>query len=89
MELIMTEKRYMTIHFMDGTKAAFDFPQQPGDKSSITTKVNKLMEMQYITIEADNALNFYPVSNIKSIQLYPVPEIVPDTTIRGAVIVDV
>lgn len=84
----MTEKRYMTIHFIDGTKAAFDFPQQLGDKSSISTRINKLMEMQYITIEADNSVHFYPVNNIKSIQFYPVPEILPDTTIRGAVIVD-
>lgn len=85
----MTEKRYMTIHFIDGTKVAFDFPKQSGDAASIGSRMNKLLEMQYITIEADDTLHFYPVSNIKSIQAYPVPDILPDTTIRGAVVVDI
>ena len=84
----MAEKRYMTIHFMDGTKAAYDFPKQVDDKSSIASRMAKLMDMQYIIIEADDSVNFYPVSNIKSIQFYPVPDILPDTAIRGAVIVD-
>ena len=85
----MTEKRYMTIHFTDGTKVAFDFPKQPGDAASIGSRINKLLDMQYITIEADDTVNFYPVSNIKSIQIYPVPDILPDTTIRGAVVMDI
>jgi hypothetical protein len=85
----MAAKRYMTIHFMDGTKVAYDFPQQVDDKTSIASRMAKLLEMQYIIIEADESVQFYPVNNIKSVQFYPVPDILPDTVIRGAVIVDI
>ena len=85
----MTEKRYMTIHFMDGTKVAYDFPKQAEDQTSITSRMIKILEMQYIAIEADESVNLYPVNNIKSIQFYPVPDILPDTVIRDGVIIDI
>lgn len=83
----MTAKRYMTIHFMDGSKVAYDFPKQVEDQTSVTSRMIKLLEMQYIAIEADESVNLYPVNNIKSVQFYPVPEILPDTIIRDGVII--
>ena len=85
----MTKKRYMTIHFMDGTKVAYDFPKQVEDQTSITSRMIKILEMQYIAIEADESVNLYPVNNIKSVQFYPVPDILPDTVIRDGVIIDI
>ena len=85
----MTKKRYMTIHFMDGTKVAYDFPKQVEDQTSITSRMIKILEMQYIAIEADESVNLYSVNNIKSVQFYPVPDILPDTVIRDGVIIDI
>ena len=84
----MTQERNMTIYFMDGSKVAFDFPKQVDDTASLTSRMNKILEQQYVMIEADDCINLYPVANIKSIQFYPVPEKLPDTVIQGGVLVD-
>lgn len=84
----MTQKRNMVIHFMDGTKVAYDFPQQV-EEQMVTSRMAKLLEQQYVVIEADGAMCFYPVNNIKSIQLYPIPSKLPDYVIQGAESVDV
>lgn len=83
----MTQKRNMVIYFMDGTKIAYDFPKQVEDQL-VSSRMAKILENQYLIIEEDGAMFFYPVSNIKSIQLYPVPKKLPDYVIHGAESVD-
>jgi len=80
----MQQKNNMTIHFMDGSTVSYDFPKQVDNNAAIATRLSKLLEMQYVIVESDGALQFYPVNNIKSIQVYPLPEVFPDYIIRGA-----
>ena len=84
----MTQKRSMTIHFMDGTKVAYDFPKQVDDGSTMSSKIEALLNKQFIVIEGDGAIHLYPVNNIKSVQLHPVPQKMPDYFIRDAVAAD-
>lgn len=84
----MTQKRHLTIHFMDGTKIAYDFPQRVEDIPNMSSKIAELLEKQFIVIEGDGTINFYPVNNIKSIQVHPVPEKLPDFVIMGAEVAD-
>jgi hypothetical protein len=74
----------MTIQFTDGTKVAYDFPKQVVDASIISSKIEALLDKKFIVIEGDGAIHFYPVNNIKSIQLHPVPEKLPDYVIHSA-----
>ena len=83
-EFSMAEKRNIVIHFMDGTNIAYDFPKQVEDELSITSKISKLLEMQYLVIESDGVMQLYPVNNIKSVHVYPLPDKLPDFVIRGA-----
>ena len=84
----MTPKRNMIILFMDGSKVVYDFPKQSEDENSFSSRLKKLLDMQYIVIEGDGAMHFYPVSNIKSIQVYPLPEKLPEFVIQGAELID-
>ena len=84
----MTQKRNMVIHFMDGTKIAYDFPKQVAAGLSVMSRVEKVLDKQYIVVEGDGVINFYPVNNIKSIQLYPTPDKLPDFVIHDAESVD-
>jgi hypothetical protein len=85
----MPQKNNMVIQFMDGTKVVYDFPEQSDDSSSLATRYKEILDMQYIVVEAEGAIQFYPVANIKSIQLYPLPEVIPDFVIQGAKLIDV
>lgn len=84
----MTQKRNLTIHFMDGTKVAYDFPEQVEDNSTMSSKIEALLDKPFIVIEGDGVVHFYPVNNIKSIQLHPVPDKLPDYVIHGAAAAD-
>jgi hypothetical protein len=84
----MSDKRNMIIHFMDGTRVVYDIPRQVDDNNAISTRMKKLLDMQYIVIEVEGAMKFYPVANIKSVQVYPLPEKLPDFIIQGATLVD-
>ena len=84
----MSQKRNLTIHFVDGTKIAYDFPKQAEDDSTMSSKIESLLDKQFIVIEGDGAIHFYPVNNIKSVQLHPVPKKLPDYVIHGAVAAD-
>lgn len=84
----MSVKRDLVIHFMDGTKVGYDFPKQVEPGASVIARMEKVLGQQYIAIEADGVLQLYPVYNIKSIQLYPVPARTPDYVIRDAETVD-
>ena len=82
-EVSMPSNRGMTIYFTDGNKVCFDFPEQM-NPSTVTKQTEDLLKGQYIMIEADGALFLYPLYNIKSIQIYPVPDVLPANVVRNA-----
>lgn len=79
----MSEKRQLTIHFIDGNKICFDFPEQT-DPVNITKQVESLFKDQYLMIQAEGSIFLYPLQNIKSIQVYPAPEKLPTNLIKNA-----
>ena len=85
----MAEKRNMVIQFMDGTKLAYDFPKQVDDELSVASRIGRLLEMQYLVIECDGVMQLYPVTNIKSVHVYPLPDKLPEFVIRGAESVEI
>lgn len=81
----MTNRRALTIHFTDGSRTSFEFDKQSA-KLNIATKIDEMLQKQYLLIEADGAALLFPFNNIKYIQQYPAPESLPDYTIKGATI---
>jgi len=83
----MSRERSIVIYFTDKTKVAFSFPQQH-DASIVMQKIQQLLERAYISIESECTLYTYPRDNIKSIQVCPAPDKLPDTVIQGATLLD-
>ena len=61
--------RILTLHFIDGTKLAFDFPEQAPNAAARKLKVDDLMAAKHIVIEAEGSVMVFPVANIKYIAL--------------------
>ena len=80
----MEERKNMVIHFIDGSKVSFDFPQQVKDPMLLIRHMEKSLSQPYIAIESEGAVLLYPRDNIKSIQIYPAPEKMSEFVIRGA-----
>jgi hypothetical protein len=53
----------------------------------MATAVQKALERDKLTIEAEGVLYTMPLHNVKYIRMFPVPERLPETVITGATIV--
>ena len=80
----MTEKRGLTIHFMDGSSMKLDFPRQAPNESAAVIRLKEALSARHLVVEADGALMIFPFENIKYIQAYPAPPKLPEHTIRAA-----
>ena len=65
----MSNDRALTIHFMDGTKVSFDFPEQKPNEAARAIMFEEILKSPYVMVEAEGAFLLYPVANIKSIQI--------------------
>ena len=82
----MTDKRFLTVHFVDGSKLSVSFPQQVTDPTRMASMVEKALDAKQLAIDVGGELMVVPVNNIKYLQVYPTPEKLPDTVIRGGVL---
>ncbi|HET9699477.1 MAG TPA: hypothetical protein VFP70_01010 [Burkholderiales bacterium] len=65
----MSNDRALTIHFMDGTRVSFDFPEQKTNEAARAIMFEEILKSPYVMVEAEGAFLMYPVANIKSIQI--------------------
>jgi hypothetical protein len=79
----MTDKRYLTIHFTDGSKLSVTFPKQSDENYQIASRVQKALDANQLAIEIGDEFFVIPMNNIKYLQVNPRPDILPDSVIRG------
>jgi hypothetical protein len=89
----MTQDRTMTLHFNDGSKLTFEFPEQAPNAAAKQIKLTEFMASRQVVIEAEGSVLMFPMENIKYIALnafYTSPGRfpgLPKHTITGARIV--
>jgi hypothetical protein len=59
--------RIATLHFVDGSKLAFDFPQQTENAAARQLKVADFLAGKHLVIEAEGQVFIFPVTSIKYI----------------------
>ena len=62
-------EQILTLHFIDGSKLAFDFPTQSMNAAARKIKLTDFMTAKHVVIEADGQVFVMPVANIKYIAL--------------------
>ena len=78
----------LTVHFTDGSKVAYAFPQQAANDAARQLRLEEFLKSPYLMVIADGVLTMLPVANIKAIQL-PIGEAMKDVplpkhVVRGA-----
>jgi hypothetical protein len=61
--------RVLTLHFIDGSKLSFEFPEQASNLTARRLKVADLMAGKHIVIDAEGSILVFPVANIKYLAL--------------------
>jgi hypothetical protein len=79
----MADKRFLTIHFTDGSKLSVTFPKQADENYQLASRVQKALDANQLAIEIGDEFFVIPMNNIKYLQVNPRPDILPDTVIRG------
>jgi hypothetical protein len=80
----MAEKKFLTIHFTDGTKMSVDFPKQDEFAYQVVKKIKDALDASQLAIEVGNELFVIPMNSIKYLQMSPAPKKLPDIVIRDA-----
>lgn len=61
--------RVLTLHFVDGSKLSFDFPEQSANLTARRLKLSDVMSGKHLVIEAEGSVLVFPVANIKYMAL--------------------
>jgi hypothetical protein len=77
-------QRGLNIHFMDGTSAQVTFPEQTDDLYRRKLMVDEMLKRRALIIEADGALHFIPLENVKYMTVFPAGESADAGVIKGA-----
>jgi hypothetical protein len=65
---MMKRDRSITLHFIDGTKITFDFPEQTKSIAGKALRFEDFISNNNVLIEADGSLMVFPMANIKYVQ---------------------
>jgi hypothetical protein len=57
--------RIVTLHFIDGSKLAFEFPQQTANTVARQMKFADLLAGKHFVVEAEGQVFVFPVTSIK------------------------
>jgi hypothetical protein len=61
--------RVLTLHFIDGSKLQFDFPEQAANPAARQMKVADFLASKHLVVEAEGSVLIFPVSSIKYVAL--------------------
>jgi hypothetical protein len=84
----MEPTRALTVHFMDGSKVSYGFPNQAPNAAARQIRFEEFLKSPYLLVLAEGVLTAIPVVNIKAIQ-FPVDDaLLKDVRLPGHVIHD-
>ena len=78
----MSETRWITIYFTDGTDISFKFPDQEIADHLVQSAFERILGQQMLLLEGEGAVYMFPYSNVKYIKVQPAPESLPEGTIQ-------
>jgi hypothetical protein len=76
------------IAFMDGSSLVVEHPRQvDGDAAGVLAHVQRSLEADKIVIEVQGSLYAIPLRNVKYVEVFPAPQVLPPGVICGTRIV--
>ena len=84
----MADKRRLTIEFIDGKQIRLDFPVKMEGDLNMAASIRKALNENHLSIEVEGILYIFPWTSIKHFRVSPCPAKLPDTTIKGAILID-
>ena len=80
----MTDEKRLSIFFIDGSDMVLQVPPQGGNPLLLAKRIQESLDANQFVAEVDGKLVMVPKSNVKYMELEPLPDELPETVIRGA-----
>ena len=64
----MDRERSMTLHFIDGSKIEFDFPEQTTNIAGTNLRIEDFLSGSSVLIEAEGSFLVFPMGNVKYVE---------------------
>jgi hypothetical protein len=84
----MEPTRALTVHFMDGSKVSYGFPDQASNAAARQIRLEEFLKSPHFLVLAEGVLTVVPVANIKAIQLPVDDAMMKDVRLPGHIIRD-
>ena len=79
----MAEEITVEITFMDGKTERLAFTPPEDAQYKRATNIEHLLSSNNLAVAVDDAVVVYPMSNIRSIRMFPVPDNLPSFIVRA------
>ncbi len=79
----MSETRWITIYFTDGTDISFRFPDQEIAEHLMQSTFERVLSQQMLVLEGEGAVYIFPYNNIKYMKVQPVTDTLPEGTVTN------
>jgi hypothetical protein len=66
---MMANNRMLSLHFVDGSKISFDFPEQATSAAAKQFKLTEFLKNDHLMIEVEGSFLIFPMANIKYMQI--------------------
>jgi hypothetical protein len=75
----------LTVHFLDGTQAAYRYARQSGTTpADILASVKRAIDADKLVLEVEGDLMVIPIASVKYVQVSPAPPQLPSGVLRQA-----
>ncbi|MEB3288847.1 MAG: hypothetical protein VKI82_02965 [Leptolyngbya sp.] len=78
----------ITITFNNGAVQTYGLTERQTDPVQMASRLKNLMEASTFSLEVENRLVIIPMHNIRTIEVSPAPDKLPDLVLRQAVSLD-
>ena len=82
----MEPTRGLTVHFNDGSKISYGFPEQAANAAARQIRMADFLKSPYLMVVADGVFTAFPVANIKAIQMSVSDKVVEEANLPAHVI---
>jgi hypothetical protein len=77
-------ERYCQITFMDGEQKKFFFEAvRPENDPTMKLAIHEMINQKNLIFQLDERMVVIPMNNVRSIDVYPAPEVLPEWIIRA------
>ena len=71
----------LIVTYSDGSRERFRFPVET-DKFKVSALIEKLLSSAVLSLQLKGRLLIIPAANIRSVELFPAPEILPEIVLQ-------